>query len=424
MDAAISHEVSTTPVSSPAEPEPVEALSFRSEEERLQAFARWHGQIETIASVAEYEIAGMRGMGRLFLELNALPDADLRRFVQEVLKKKADGSLLMKEFNGWLLALCAKKDPASALDLTINHLEELTRKGAAARPEAVARTMFMTLASFAPEATWARWQQEAAKQPPPGWLSARDQVDAIFTFWARKDFAAALQATATLEGSVRNSTLGRLGENLKNKFQDDPSAWPPETLALLRDYFREAGEKPNPGLIQHLVKRRLSQESGAEAAAWVDSLELPEASRSRTDQAVAEAWSRAEASKDAAAAWSWLLSRREASQRGETLALAARTWVEPEVRPGAELPSADALAACSEWLIDQGLGPEAASAVIVLARAWLRAGEPDAALAWARSIADPTIRETAVQHITDGLKQRFPDHWQELLRKAETEAVK
>ncbi len=379
-----------------------DALVFRNEEERLRAFAGWRRRLEARFANPGTAVDDLKAAGRLFAELDLLSDADLKRFVQEALQ---EGGAIKEDsanaFGAILLALFARRDPSSALDMGIAQMETLIQPGASGRANAVAQSVFMKLASTDPSLTWARWQQEAARQPPPGWLNERDQVDMIFRFWARNDFAAALQAATTLDGSLRESALSRLGENLKERFQGEPSAWSPETLARLRDYLREAGETSNPGLIKHLVNRRLAHESGAEAADWVDSLGLPEVSRSRTDEAVAEAWARAETGKDAAAAWSWLLSRRDAGHRAETLDLAVRSWIRPDTMHGTEPPPDAALAACSEWIISQGIGPEAAPAVSVLARAWLRAGEPDAALAWAQSIAEPAMRDATVKHITE-----------------------
>lgn len=329
-------------------------------------------------------------------------------------------------------------------------VDALMAEGSREAEEMAGRLLGPVLTSRDPARIWA-WLRDGANADKPNYVRFLSGTGSIFSEWAKRDPQAALAAwnadaqSFVREDKVNPSTIVEIyrswGENspdaalsavekitdpadrlrfaeaagwsLQKLFEGAPDTWPPDADTLVNRMLTLTGDKAAAGM-ERILRARLVQQTPQETAAWADSLASTPKQRALIDQGLADSWM----PLDPAAAADWYVDRvstRNAGLRGEALDRTIRHWTRAGDNNAArDSQSPPDLAAASQWLIAQGLNFQSQSAMATLAQAWGEAREPEAALAWARALPDPTARAEALQTVTQEIRQRFPNDWQRL----------
>lgn len=271
---------------------------------------------------------------------------------------------------------------------------------------------FDLLAAHDPQAALAQWEKAKSEEPPPEWLEPR-LLCAIFSAWQRSDVGQALAAAEALpDENERREAMRGVAECLPRLFEGPRETWTPEADHLAQRLLAGADHR-HVGIVKNLAAHRISTEAPEETLAWLASAGVAPGANARLDQSLAQGWAEAVLRRrgNPAPAWDWLLEHTPASRRAAVAAEAMRYWCRSDqfhisVFPANSKAPPD-LAACSEWLISRGLGPETQQAMAVLAQAWGRQYEPEAALAWARAIPDSAQREAAESQVMGSVRKTF-----------------
>lgn len=324
----------------------------------------------------------------------------------------AEGSREAEEMAGRLLGpILTPRDPA--------RIWSWLRDGAAANKPNYVRflsgtgSIFSEWAKRDPQAALAAWQADVQPLVREGKVSA-GALGGIYQSWAETDPAAAFSALEKISNPAERQQLAQAAaSSLQSLFQGEASTWPSNADTLINRMLSLTGNQTPAGM-ESIMRARLARQTPQETAAWADTLSATPEQRALIDQTLADPWM----SRDPASAANWYVDRvtaRDPALRGEALERSIRHWTkagDQHVERYSQPPPD--LAAASEWLIAQGLNTQSQAAMSTLARAWVEAREPEAALAWAQALPDPTARAEALQTVTQEIRQRFPNDWQRL----------
>ncbi|RYD25406.1 MAG: hypothetical protein EOP86_27365 [Verrucomicrobiaceae bacterium] len=267
-------------------------------------------------------------------------------------------------------------------------------------------------ASRNPAAALEYWKTAAARAEPPQWL--REAAPQLFNQASQADPRLAVQAALSVsDEQLRRAALSQI--TLHSLYSGEKSSWPADGGQLISQLARaEPASLRRP--LEYALNARLKQESPMESLAWIESLDLESGSRKIADRSLADAWKR----QEPATAATWLLGRAAPGARAEVVSDIVNDWTLLSVSPDDRLnrPEPD-LAACADWILSQGIGPDTQKGISRLADAWIEAGEPAAALAWAKAVPDPAQRGKTLDSISGQLRLRYPGTWQAMLRQAD-----
>lgn len=351
------------------------------------------------------------GEGQLMEALLAMPRPAMEKLIRLVL---TNAKLLDSGALGTLVhQVLAVQHPDLAFDV-IRHFNDHPGSASYGAHMSVA---FDLLAVHDPQAALAQWEKAKSEEPPPEWLEPR-LLGAVFSAWQRSEVGQALAAAeAVPEEDERREALRGVAECLPRLFEGPRKTWTPHADHLAHRLLPGADHR-YIGIMKNLAATRISVEAPEETLAWLASAGVRLGSNARLDQSLAQGWAEAvlRRQENPAPAWNWLLEHTPPGDRAAVAAEAMRYWCRLDqfhisVFPENSKMPPD-LAACSEWLIARGLGPETQEAMAVLAQAWGGQYEPEAALAWARAIPDPAQREAVEARVMDELKKRFPAGWE------------
>ena len=284
----------------------------------------------------------------------------------------------------------------------------------------------MALAADDPEAACNLMLGELGREKPAAWAKPWF-LSTAFGLAAGKDYVKAMETAMKIgPAALRAEAMTGAASGLAQFYGKTPTQAPVGRDELLKAYLTApgAGEtEDRTSAVVSVIRARLTWEPMDRTLSWVESLGLAPSVRTTMDRAIYDLW----AVKEPGPAAEWMLSRKEPSERPEVVLTAIRRWTRAPRAQGLlfadtfpTLPSADAVAAAADWLIARGTGPDNATAVQTLAEAYLRIGEPQAALRWAHAIAEPAVKEVALHNITRHIQRRYPDTAAELLSRQAT----
>jgi hypothetical protein len=267
-----------------------------------------------------------------------------------------------------------------------------------------------------------------------GSWSSREAAGRVLRRWAIADPLAALQSWRELKLSDSNSDrydqyrsdfygladlFSRLGrQNMEQALVElqtllpdqKEAAW--KALAGLagREEFRERiltaltalpqGEARAGALAQALTSWKRSVSNVEPVWQWLDSAQLARSDMVRIEERL---WADEFFNGQREAASDWLLARaRSPKERGDRMETAVMNWA-----------SGDPVA-CANWLNRQGLDDTASRAMAVFARTAV-ANHPEDAVAWARRIPDPAVRQRSLEEVEKRLRVQYPNRADALL---------
>lgn len=349
------------------------------------------------------ELANFLRQGGKYRFAESLPVSVLRAVIERLAHDPAEGSAFLAFDLAHTVLL--ERHPRSAFEA----MSAIVAKGHSNIPYDQAFVCWR-YAKNEPQEALAYWVAEYQKTPRPEWLKP-EQLRLMFDSYGFHNFDTALRAAEELPGSeLQKAALTGLQGAMASFFPKDTTAWrvDAEARELTQKIIAAAGEEARLGLNAALSARMRSEDPAA-TLAWYESLALAPENCGWASKALADAW----AEKAPADAWTWYVAQAAPEQKSEALERAVRKWTETEAH--FRDPLEPDLAACSEWLIGQGLGEASQQAMSTLARAYAKQYEPEAALAWARAIPSEEIRQTAEREVATEIKKRFPSQWQQWL---------
>ncbi len=378
-----------------------EASVGAADEDRITAAIAEIGRLSKDGWVGGSDFAKFLRQGQKYRYAQSLPVPVLREVIERLAHDPSEGSAALAFDLAQFVLM--ERDPRGAFE-AMNIAVSQGRVDVHYDKTFV----FMVYAGKAPGEAVATWLQEYQETPPPTWMKP-EQLRHIFNSFGFRDFDAALRAAEELpDPELRRTALAGLQGAMATFFPKDPAAWRSDAEAreLAQKVIAAAGEGARQGLNAALSFRLRSEEPAA-TLTWYESLDLSPENRSWASKSLADAW----AEKAPADAWTWYVAQAAPEQKSDALDRVVGQWTETETH--FRDPLQPDLAACSEWLIGQGLGEASQKAMATLARAWARQSEPEAALAWARAIPSEEIRQTAEREVVAEIKKRFPAQWQQ-----------
>jgi hypothetical protein len=246
---------------------------------------------------------------------------------------------------------------------------------------------------------------------PPAW--ARENAKMLFATISTQDpQLVAKEALSIRDEKLRQEIAG--GLSLFFLFKGKQAEWPADGTETVKKLIHAVPEKGEFFLTGALTGR-LHDESPQEAMRWVDSLGLGPEDKAWADEAMRNAWWNRNP-QDAA---NWWIARtppgRKAAEIEETVKRWTNAGMSREDRKNRPEPD---LAGCADWILSQGIGPDTEQGISRLADAWIDAGEPAAAIAWAKAIPDAEARQASLTNVSTQIQRRYPDTWRAMLTAA------
>jgi hypothetical protein len=258
-------------------------------------------------------------------------------------------------------------------------------------------------------AAWKVFQEHPAK-----WNSTGEPTRTVFSQWAMQNRSAALEALLELETGRVDPTPARMGffaSSLPERAKF-PNEWQVACDQITARILEEPDAKGRIGALSALLSEigqsipssredRASLEARRkELSGWLLALPLAEADQGKLLTAIAQ-WDGVipGAAQDA---FAWLWQTVPVGQRVEALTSIVENWASDKPWSARDPDG------CGRWLNEQGpLGPEFSGALKSFAL-HAAAKDPESGLAWAQQIADPAIRQDAVQQVKAQILKQWP----------------
>lgn len=272
----------------------------------------------------------------------------------------------------------------------------------------------MTLLSWASKDTPAAlqyWKSQAALPEPPEWV--RENGRMIFANVAMEEPVNAVrEALSISDEKLRHEIAG--GLPLFGLFKGDKKDWPADGTETVKALLHAVPENSEI-LLLGALSGRMRQETPQEGLKWVESLNLGPEAGDAVNNAVLSAWW----GKNPQEAAAWRMSQIPPEKKADEVEQLVRRWTNAGVSREArqQLPEPD-IAGCADWILSLGIGPDTEKGISRLADGWIDAGEPAAAIAWARAIPNPEARQASLDNVTTQIRRRYPDTWRAMLTAA------
>ena len=355
----------------------------------------WVRQASELAMASGIGFHGETDAPHLLLALKHLTPADFPLLMERVFRLPDNGA--KAHLQAWLLTEWSRLAPEDALAWTKENLPDRYQEAIRA------------LARKNPRAAW-----DEIKANPINKNGSGEPTVTIFAQWGMQDGPAALEAMLQMVRDGKDPTAANLGffSTALPDRKKSPEQWSNARDNISKRILEEKEAKVRISALSALMmeisntipasggNRSALETKRRELSEWLFQIPLAETDQARLLTCIAQ-WdgSRADGAADA---FAWLWQTVPVGQRVEALTSIVEYWASDKPWSSKDPDG------CGRWLNEQGpLGPEFSGALKSFALHAV-AKDPESGLAWAQQIADPAIRQDAVQEVKAQILKQWP----------------
>lgn len=349
------------------------------------------------------EMWGMARLASLLQKLSPEEQDSLLSGIEDKEMSKADiqeAKMFIQSFGAMMGGGKAKT--------TEDYIKELaTVKG----PPAMATMTFLSWAAKDTTGALHYLKNQLSLPEPPAW--AREDAGVLFNNMAMMNPQLTAREALTIpDEKLRKEVAGTL--SLFALFGEKREEWPADGTETVENLIRAVPEK-TVDFLTGALNGRLNDESPQEAMRWLETSGLAKDHKAEADEALRNAWW----NKSPVDAANWWIGQTPPEKKATAVEETVKRWTNAgmsrEFRENRPEPD---LAGCADWILSVGIGPDTEKGISRLADAWIDAGEPAAAIAWAKAIPDAEARQASLTNVSTQIQRRYPDTWRAMLTAA------